>query len=562
MTDKIEDYNNGEKRTRRPRAFHPLLIAIFLIIGIYIGSNLKEDNVFVIEKPGESNPNKLVKIINYIDNYYVDSIQKNTLIEGAIASMLEDLDPHSYYISTEEYQAVQESMEGNFEGIGVEFMIQKDTLMVVSPIDGGPSQEAGILAGDKIIVVDGDTLAGKELTNQLVMKKLKGEKGSSVHIEIQRRNQDELLPFTIVRDKIPIYSVVASFMVEDEVGYIKVNRFAKNTYEEFLDAAINLDEKGAKKMILDLRGNGGGYLDPATKMVEEFLNKGEMIVYTEGRSSPKEVIKSRKNGRFQEMELVVLINQGSASASEIVSGALQDHDRSITVGRRSFGKGLVQNEIPFSDHSALRLTVARYYTPTGRCIQKPYGGDVDYDEEYYHRYDSGELYSADSVSFADSLKYTTPGGRTVYGGGGIMPDVFVALDTMGGSHYLNELSYLGYLRQFGFEYADTHREQLSGYGSMSSFTTQFEITDDILEDLMAFAEEEGLDKKPEELNDSRDVISTRIKAYIAKNIFGDQAFYFVSLEDDIDFKKGMEVLGSYDQFFAESLLNEEPTSIE
>ncbi|MGB1033005.1 MAG: S41 family peptidase, partial [Flavobacteriales bacterium] len=394
-----------------------------LIIGIYIGFNLNKSGMQnpLASNSANANPNKLVNIINKIDEMYVDSVEKKELIDDAIKSIVDNLDPHSYYISSEELSSMQEPLEGNFEGIGVEFMIQKDTLLVVNPIEGGPSEEVGILAGDRIIKVEEEMIAGIGLTNDKVTKLLKGEKGTIVNLSIKRRGKPELIQFEIERDKIPIYSVVASLNITPEVGYVKVTRFAKNTYEEFKEAIDGLAAEGSKQLIIDLRGNGGGYLNSCIPMVEEFLDQNELIVYTEGKNDPRRDYKSRMNGKYKNMEVVVLINQGSASASEILAGALQDHDRSITVGRRSFGKGLVQNEVPLPDQSALRLTVARYYTPTGRSIQKPYGEGIDYANDYLDRYDHGELLSADSIQFSDSLKFLTPGGRAVYGGGGIMP---------------------------------------------------------------------------------------------------------------------------------------------
>ncbi len=549
MSDRIDQYTNTGAKKSTSSLMFPFICALFLIIGIYAGSFLSSNGAPLV--PGssnEDNPNKLVNIINKIDEMYVDSVQKKALIDDAIRSILEKLDPHSYYISPEEMASMQEPLEGNFEGIGVEFMIQRDTLMVVNPIEGGPSESAGIAPGDRIVVVDGEDIAGKGLTNDKVMKLLKGEKGTLVNLGIQRRNNDELLNFEIVRDRIPIYSVVASVMVSEEVGYIKITRFAKNTYEEFMDGVKSLSAQGAKKLMIDLRGNGGGYLNSCIPMIEEFLESGQLIVYTEGKNDPRRDYKSRVNGRFKDMDVVVLINQGSASASEILAGALQDQDRSITVGRRSFGKGLVQNEIALPDESALRLTVARYYTPTGRSIQKPYGDGVDYENDYYDRFDHGELMSADSIQFADSLQFRTPEGRIVYGGGGIMPDIFVPIDTLGGSAYLTELSYSGSFRRYGFEYVERERTALEKYEDVNDFLANFALSNADLEEFYAMAEQDGIVKDRFGIERSKKVIQLRIMAYIARNQFGEEAYYRVLLEDDNIYRVALDVINQYDQY--------------
>ncbi len=546
MTERIDKITGEAPKGNNP--WQPLLYVLVLIFGVYVGTNFSGETVFTHVGSSDNNPNKLVNVINKIDEMYVDSVEKKVLVEKAINSVLEELDPHSYYISAEELAAVQEPLEGNFEGIGVEFMIQKDTLMVVSPIEGGPSEKAGIHPGDRIVSVDDEKIAGIGLTNSEVMKLLKGEKGTTVRLGIQRKGTEGTKEFKIVRDRIPIFSVVASLMVNDEVGYIKLTRFAKNSYEEFMVAMENLSRKGAKKLIFDLRGNGGGYLNSAIPMVEEFLNEEQLIVYTEGKSQPRQDYFSRRKGRYSDMPVVVLINQGSASASEILAGALQDQDRSITVGRRSFGKGLVQEEIGLSDNSALRLTVARYYTPTGRSIQKPYGDGVDYENDYNERYESGELLNSDSISVVDTLKYLTPAGRIVYGGGGIMPDVFVPIDTVGASYYLSELSYNGILRQFGFDYTDSHRTQFEQYENVEAFISGFKVTDALLEQLYALAESEGISRDQRGIEESKEVIKIRVLAHMAKNLFDDESYYRVILEDDNVFAKALNVATNFNSY--------------
>lgn len=546
MSERIDEIMNEDRK--RPSAWQPLIYALLLVMGVYIGSSFGDGSAPMPRSEAGENPNKLVNIINKIDEMYVDSVEKKALIDKAIAAMLEDLDPHSYYITAEELQAIQEPLEGNFEGIGVEFMIQRDTLMVVSPIQGGPSEEAGIRAGDRIVAVDGEMIAGTDLTNSRVMKLLKGEKGTEVILGIQRGKDQQLIDFTIIRDKIPIHSVVASLMVAPEVGYLKLTRFAKNSYEEFIMGMEELIASGAQKVLLDLRGNGGGYLNIAIPMVEEFLNEDQLIVYTEGKSSPRYDYRSRRAGRYAELNVVVLINQGSASASEILAGALQDHDRSITVGRRSFGKGLVQDEIALPDASALRLTVARYYTPTGRSIQRPYGEDIDYENDYHARYESGELLSRDSVEVADSLMYTTPAGRIVYGGGGIMPDVFVPLDTVGASFYLTELSYNGIMREYGFAFANRERERLEAYENAENFLELFEVSDEMISELAALAAEEGVARDEFGLRESREVIEVRLKAHIARSVFDEESYYRILLEDDPVFEEALNVAREYNNY--------------
>ncbi|MFT5247426.1 MAG: carboxyl-terminal processing protease [Litorivivens sp.] len=546
---------NSEKTSRRRASvFQPVMFALVLVVGVFIGSTMSKGDVFIFEDNRSGNANKLVSVIDYIDDYYVDEVKKEDIIENAIATVLEDLDPHSYYISSEEYKSVHERMEGNFEGIGVEFMIRNDSLMVVSALEGGPSLRSGIKPGDRIVKVDGKEISGPELNNEKVMTLLKGVSGSEVELGIDRAKEE--LNFTIKREAIPIYSVVAGFTVAEDVGYVKIVRFARRTHEEFVEAVDKLREEGAKKIIMDLRSNGGGYLEPATRMVEEFLERGELIVYTQGRSAGEDRIVSTHNGKYRDLDIVVLMDQGSASASEVVAGALQDHDRSIIIGRRSFGKGLVQNEKPLSDDSAIRLTVARYYTPTGRCIQKPYGDGIEYGDDYTRRYESGELMHRDSIHVADSLKYTTEGGRTVYGGGGIVPDIFVPLDTIGSSAYLSQILYSGLVREFAFSYSDEYREMLEGFGDYKTFDKDFDISLEMLEELTSLAADQDIPMDRKQFNHSADVLSIRLKAQIAKNIFEDEAYYYVALADDPEFIKALEVIRDYNRFFLAGLAEE------
>jgi len=539
--ESLEKFENAEPAQRKPSALQPLFFAGTLIVGMFIGTNLGDRNLLQVKTGTEENPNKLVSLIDYIEDHYVDSVDKKKLIDDAIGSILKNLDPHSYYMDPEDLAQAQEQLEGKFEGIGVEFMIYKDSLVVVKTVPGGPSEKAGLKAGDRIVEVEGKAISGKELDSDKAQKLLKGKGGSEVVVAVARRGNEKSLPFTITRGSIPIESVSASFMVNDTTGYVKVERFAQTTYDEFYEATKTLENRGCKKLVLDLRGNGGGLLDQATQMIEEFLPKDKTIVYTEGRHSKKEMIKSSKRGEFINMEVVVLIDQGSASASEIVAGALQDWDRSTTVGRRSFGKGLVQHEVELPDRSALRLTVARYYTPTGRCIQKPYGDSIDYAGDFHNRLVNGELTVADSTHFPDSLKFVTPGGRVVYGGGGITPDVFVPLDSTYLNAILGELTYTGIIRQYSFNYIDVKRKEFEKYKDGKDFVKKFQVSDAMVTELLGMAKAEGITVTSANQKKLSAELKNRVKAQFARHLYDDNTMYQVLLESDKDFKKAMEI---------------------
>lgn len=536
---------NQNQNNNKLLLYYPLMLAAMLVLGIYIGSYFttgsSQSAPFFLEN-SNGGASKISRVINYIDREYVDTVRKKELVNKAIEAILSDLDPHSYYITAAELASYTEPLEGNFDGIGVRFLIHDDTVRVVSAIEGGPSQDLGITAGDKIIGVNGESIAGTGITNTDVIDLLKGPSGTKVQVDILRGK--EIIPFEITRGTIPLNSIVTSQMIDDHTGYIKISRFARTTYDEFMSHMAELTKKGMLDVIIDLRGNGGGYLNAAVMLSEEFLQKGQLVVYTQGKSSPKKSYYASKNGLYSELPLAVLINQGSASASEIFSGAMQDNDRAIIVGRRSFGKGLVQEHLSLPDHSALRLTVARYYTPTGRSIQRPYGNNIDYNHDYEKRYRHGELMHRDSIHFPDSLKYITPGGRVVYGGGGIMPDIFVPLDTAGASEYLSVVSYRGILNQYGFDWADNHRDKLEAYGTYKNFKAQFEFTDSLLNAFVAYAKAKGVTPTNGDLAASEEVLKIRIKAYIARNIWGNDGYYAVMRQDDNVLKRAQMALTS------------------
>ncbi|MBV42503.1 MAG: peptidase S41 [Crocinitomicaceae bacterium] len=500
----------------------------------------------------ESQGNKLQSLLFHIENMYVEDVDFESIVETAIVNMLEEMDPHSVYIPAEDLQAADEPLNGNFEGVGIQFNIFKDTIMVVSPISGGPSEKLGIMAGDRIVTVDGEMVAGIGVTNKDVQRLLKGPKGTLVTVGIKRGNESDLITFEIIRDKIPIYSVDASFMVTPEIGYIKVNRFAKTTMTEMYSAFLKLKRAGMKDLVLDLQGNGGGMLRTAIQMADEFLSEDKLLVYTEGRMFPRENTRARIPGRFEKGRLVVLIDQGSASASEIVSGAVQDWDRGLIVGRRSFGKGLVQRPVRLTDDSAVRLTVQKYYTPAGRCIQKSYEEGVEeYRKEKYQRFESGELMSMDSLELPDSLKYATRiTGRTVYGGGGILPDVFVPLDTTDNSAYFSSILRKGLDSRFALSYVDSLRTELeSEFPTEDEFMEKFEVDEAMSADFQEFLTAEGIEWDADGWTRSGNAITLRLKAMIGRNLVEPSTFYRVISGLIESLQKAVTILedGTFDQ---------------
>lgn len=504
----------------------PVLLALAVIVGILIGNRMNRNAggnthaSFLVSKA-----NKLDAVLELISSSYVDSISTDTLIERAIPQILKNLDPHTAYIPAKDMVEVEEEMRGNFGGIGVQFSIQNDTVMVVEVISGGPSSKVGILPGDRIVTVNDTLLTTKGLKNEKVLTKLRGEKGTTVNVGIKRKGFKEELEFEIVRGEIPIYSVDVSYMVDPQTGYIKVSRFGEHTYQEFMEGMDKLDQQGMQNIIVDLRGNGGGYLTSVIKMVNEFLDKGELIVYTEGQAQPRKTFNADGSGAYRDKGVLVLIDDFSASASEIFAGAIQDNDRGWILGRRSFGKGLVQEQIPFKDGSALRLTIARYYTPSGRSIQKPYDkGTDEYYKDIMARAIHGEFQVSDSIKYTDTVKYSTLGGRTVRGGGGIMPDFFIPADTLGFSKYYSKITQKGLVYQFALDYADANRSALSKLDNITEFEKYFKDKN-ILAQFVTFADKKGVPVNNSDLKTSSEIIDNQLKAYIARNILGEEGFY-------------------------------------
>lgn len=494
---------------------------------------------------------KYAYFLQYLERFYVDSVNSGKIVENAIIKQLEELDPHSTYITKEDFDKMNEPLKGNFEGIGVSFNILKDTLFIISPIVGGPSEKVGIRSGDRILKVNGRNIAGIGITNDTVYSLLRGPKGTKVTVSILRKGESELLEFTIVRDKIPINSVDASYMIDKETGYIKLSRFAMTSMEEFIAAAESLKKEGAVNLILDLTGNAGGYLDVAVSLADQFLDDEKLIVYTQGLHSEREEKLAGNKGLFEKGKLIILIDEGSASASEIVSGAIQDWDRGIIIGRRSFGKGLVQRQLVLPDESVLRLTTARYYTPSGRLIQKPYvNGNMEYEREIYDRYEHGEFQNADSIKFTDTLKYKTlVKQRTVYGGGGIMPDIFVPMDTNSYSEYLRGLVRKGILNQFVLQYVDKNRDNLkSKYADIRQFNKEFTVDSKLMDDLKQYAIAEGLKVNETDVSISAERINLMIRAYIARDLWGTNEFYEVINQIDNNVLKALEVLKNWDEY--------------
>ena len=479
-----------------------------------------------------------------IANLYVDETNEGKLVESAIVGMLKELDPHSTYSNAEEVKKMNEPLQGNFDGIGIQFNMAEDTLFVIQPVSGGPSEKVGIRAGDRITHVNDTLIAGVKMTTDDITRRLKGLKGTKVKVKVVRRGVEDLLDFTIERDKIPVYSLDASYMITPKIGYIKINRFAATTHEEFMNALASLKGQGLQDLILDLQGNGGGYLNAAIDIANEFLGGGELIVYTEGRRNPRREFFAKGDGKHQHGKLVVLVDEFSASASEIVAGAVQDWDRGLVVGRRTFGKGLVQRPIDLPDGSMIRLTVARYYTPAGRCIQKPYENIEQYNADLIERYNRGEMMSADSIHFPDSLKcMTLKKGRTVYGGGGIMPDYFVPVDTMLFTKYHSQLSNKGVLLKVHFQLIDAHREEWTKkYADYAIFSRDFDLNDTMMQQLIDEGEKEGVKFNEEQYKKSEPLIKLQLKALIARDLWDMNEYYHTINVVNESVNKAVELL--------------------
>ncbi len=493
----------------------------------------------------QKNQMKFGRLLRLIDGFYVDSANVDELTEKAIVHMLSELDPHSVYISKEEVDKMNEPLVGNFEGIGISFNIFKDTLLITTIIPGGPSEKVGLRAGDRILQVDGKNIAGTGMKNSDVVNLIRGEKGTTVAITVLRRNAGELLDFSIVRDKIPIHSLDASFMLDNETGYIRLNKFSATTTDEFTAAMNDLKGQNLKNLILDLRGNGGGYLKTAVEIADQFLENNRVIVYTEGLHDSKKEYKASAKGIFKNGNLIILVDEASASASEIVSGAVQDWDRGLIIGRRSFGKGLVQKPYFLTDGSMVRLTTAHYYTPSGRNIQKPYDNGVEsYKRDYLDRLSTGQLFSADSITLADSLKFKTlVNGRNVYAGGGVMPDIFIPMDTSVHYQYFNRLRRNNIVYNYVLDYVDHHRSDIKQqYPVFSKFDENFQVSNEMIEEIVAQGEEEGIKKDEKSLSFTLNTIKREIKALIARDVYTSNDFYKIFYRDDEAILKAMEVL--------------------
>lgn len=511
-------------RQNRPNRLTPMLMAICVIVGVVIGTfyaNHFSGNRLNIINSGS---NRLNNLLHIIDDQYVDDVNIDSLVDMAIPQILSDLDPHSVYISAEDVQRTQDDLKGSFSGIGVEFVIRQDTIHVQNVVKNGPAQQAGVLAGDKIVSVDGKPFVGKVVTNEEAMRRLKGQKGTKVKIGVMRYGSKAVKYFTITRADIPQKSISAVYMLDENTGYIKIKNFGENTYAELLVALAELSQEGFANLVIDLRDNTGGYLESAVQMINEFLPKNKLIVYTEGRKSPRQEFRSDGSGSYQSIPLVVLINEASASASEIFAGAIQDNDRGTIIGRRSFGKGLVQKQMGFPDGSIIRLTTARYYTPSGRCIQKPYtaGDNVDYEEDLLARYQHGEFFSQDSIKHTGPA-YHTGIGRTVYGGGGITPDIFVPEDTIGMTSYLKEASMSGLILQFAFVYTDDNRIKLNSYKEMMELADYLK-KQNLVDKFATFANKNGLQRRNLMIKKSHRLLDRYINSRIIYNILDEKAW--------------------------------------
>jgi carboxyl-terminal processing protease len=544
--------------------YGPIIIAVVLVTGIFLGNlftQLRVKSIISSEISRQTSNSrinigaphglnltgrndKINSALYYVLNDYVDSVPVGEINEDVIPAILNNLDPHSVYIPAVDFQRYNEPLTGNFSGIGVLFNMNEDTVAIIRPVPNGPSEIVGIQAGDRIVEVEGTVVAGVKMDSEEIVSMLKGEKGTPVKLKIKRRGEPELIEFEVIRDDIPIYSVDVSYMIDSQIGYVKISSFAQTTYKEFIEAVEKLKAQGMEKIIVDLRNNGGGIMDAAIRITDQFLEDGRLIVYTQGRSRPRKNDYATSRGLLKQDDVVVLIDEASASASEILAGAIQDNDRGLIVGRRSFGKGLVQEQMTFSDGSAIRLTVAKYYTPTGRSIQKPYDeGREEYYNDISYRFLHGEFENEDSISFSDSLKFVTPGGRVVYGGGGIMPDIFVPVDTTFYSPLLSRVTNLGLTHRFAFQYTDLHREELEKMTSPSEITGYLD-DQELMRDFIEFANSKNVTTNQDELAISGHYLLIQIKAYIARNILDNEGFYPIIRELDNTLNVAIDTLST------------------
>lgn len=516
----------------------PLLIAVTFIAGLYFGSGINNTQNI-------SGNNKFNSILSLINNEYVDHVNMDSLIEETIPELLSHLDPHSTYIPAKDLKAVNDELDGSFSGIGISFMLKNDTISIIEVLSGGPSEKVGLMPGDRIVSVNDSIVAGKSITNEKVLSILRGEKGSQVKLGIKRNTAKEILYFDLIRDDIPVTSVDAAYIIAPEIGYIKVNKFGRTTYNEFLTSMTQLRNEGALKYIIDLRGNGGGFMEMAILMANEFLPDDHLIVFTKGRTKRESISTvSDGNGSFYDSEVVVLIDEYSASASEILAGAIQDNDRGLIIGRRSFGKGLVQRQTELPDSSALRLTVSRYHTPSGRCIQKEYtpGKTNDYDYDIINRFNHGEAFNADSIKLNKSLEFTTAHGRKVYGGGGIMPDVFVPNDTSGITNYYIKIANAGLLQKFAFDYCDSNRDKLNQSEDANDLLNRLPNDEALLQSFVKYASQNGVPARWYYINISSALIVNQLKSLIARDILGSQSFYHIYNTQDNCVQKAISEL--------------------
>ncbi len=542
--------NNELNQPNGRRTWLPLIVAVAIAFFIYLGARLEALRVAqegaltsaVNRFGGRTGSAKLNALFDLLEREYVDSLDVADLVEQAIPTLVSELDPHSVYIPAEDLESTNEQLNGSFSGIGVQFNIQNDTVMVIGVISGGPSEKVGLIPGDRIVSVDDSVFVGKGITNEKVFHKLRGEKGTTVHVGVRRASADEELKFDIVRGDIPVVSVNASYLIRPDMGYIKVDNFGRNTYNEFFTALMTLQRAGARGYIIDLRANSGGYMDICYQMVNEFLQRGDLVVYTEGVHSERNELRADGRGNFKQSPVVVLIDEWSASASEIFAGAIQDNDRGTVIGRRSFGKGLVQQQFDLGDGSALRLTTARYHIPSGRCIQKAYqmGDGEDYERDLLDRYERGEFYSADSIHQADTVPYTTAHGRTVYGGGGIMPDIFLPIDTAGTSPYATKVINAGLIYSFAFRYADTHRAQLTAFKDFDAMHAHLSAQP-LLQDFVQFAAAK-VQPNAGQIATSKDYLERLLRAHVMRQVKDDNFFYQEYYASDPVYREAIRVL--------------------